>query len=582
MKVLSHGILFNNDFCALSEYKGEHEIRSFCTPEVAECSGYFSHGYTYDLQNESLCDVLARIDWQPDLILFWYPETLPPPMGVEDSPVRTVALVSDWNLHYPKLKLNLARYDCVLCDKAGLTTLASDMVSPARLFPLYSQSTPIHKLYSVEKDIDVVFVGGPKPSIWPKRAQYLERLAKMGGKYQVSIGESLHGDAYARQLCRSRIVFNHSVRGELNIRTFEALACGSLLFLEEDNVEAGEYFENGRDLVLYNEDNFEVLVAYYLEHPEEAEAIARRGHARAEEFAGENRLDAIIEWGAEQPMGVRRFREFDEFEQLHQSFLMYTCSWLKSCRAIEKTLMERLAQEDAVSPRIWTAVASYLANPHVEEGFKQSIALCCRAAERARQLAPDSVPYAFNAAWAWKKAGELERATECLLHAVDAGSLEGEELMLCEYDSRFWYRWQMALAEKRTSLEMLKAEAHIVLADAWIEREQLDEAEEHLERARQLDEGNYGWVKAMAEIYWQSDRRDEAVEVMFAALSQFPFDVAFRMRLCKMLTELRRFDDAEGLAVETRTIFSACATDQERKIIPPLAVNPFAGSNNKT
>ena len=292
MRVLSHGVPFCCDDTPLSAYAGSHEIRYLGNCEQAY--------YRYDPLQETAPEIIERIarDWPPDLLLCWIPEVHPPPLGIEEVPIPTVALVSDWNVYHRVLRVNLARYDLVLCDKPGVEVLRSDLVHPEYLFPLYSQISIAHKPWPVEKDIDILFVGNLNHAAHATRAHYLERLAKLSDRYRVVITGGVVGDAYGQLLARARIVFNHSIRGELNLRVFETLACGSLAFIEEDNTEVRDWFEPGREVVLYNARNFEGQLSHYLEHPSAAAETAANGHARASEFAGENRFDRIIEWAS--------------------------------------------------------------------------------------------------------------------------------------------------------------------------------------------------------------------------------------------------------------------------------------------
>ena len=76
-------------------------------------------------------------------------------------------------------------------------------------------------------------------------------------------------DAMARTYSASRIVFNRSIRNDVNMRVFEALACGSLLLTNDlaDNGQA-ELFRDGEHLATYA-DAEELLdrAAFYLTRP---------------------------------------------------------------------------------------------------------------------------------------------------------------------------------------------------------------------------------------------------------------------------------------------------------------------------
>jgi spore maturation protein CgeB len=89
-------------------------------------------------------------------------------------------------------------------------------------------------------------------------------------------GQRLFEEA-ARKYCESKIVFNISIKDDLNMRCFEALATGSFL-LTNDIPELHAVFEDGKHLVTYKDMDEAVEKAkYYIEHDEEREKIAREG-----------------------------------------------------------------------------------------------------------------------------------------------------------------------------------------------------------------------------------------------------------------------------------------------------------------
>ena len=87
----------------------------------------------------------------------------------------------------------------------------------------------------------------------------------------------------ARIYSASRIVFNRSIGNDVNMRVFEAVACGSLL-VTNDLAENGqaELFQDGVHLATY-QDAEEMLekIRHYLEHDDRREAIASAGRAEA-------------------------------------------------------------------------------------------------------------------------------------------------------------------------------------------------------------------------------------------------------------------------------------------------------------
>lgn len=160
----------------------------------------------------------------------------------------------------------------------------------ARWLPL-GCNPKLHRKLDLEKRYDVSFVG----SLYPDRVAFLERLRK---RFSVHY-EQTYTEAMVRVFNESKIVLNLPIGGfkSANIphRIFEALACGSLLFTNELPYDS-RLFRGGEHLVYYKEENIEDLLAHYLEHEEEREAIAEAG--RKEVLARHtvrHRLERIME-----------------------------------------------------------------------------------------------------------------------------------------------------------------------------------------------------------------------------------------------------------------------------------------------
>lgn len=81
---------------------------------------------------------------------------------------------------------------------------------------------------------------------------------------------------------RMSIIFSRQVSGHqaLKVGIFDFLAAGCLV-LTDENPQLAKYFEVGREIVTFADtDDLLRKVRYYLDHPEEAEAIRRAGHEK--------------------------------------------------------------------------------------------------------------------------------------------------------------------------------------------------------------------------------------------------------------------------------------------------------------
>src|SRR5262249_38407084 len=101
----------------------------------------------------------------------------------------------------------------------------------------------------------------------------------------------------ARTYSASRVVFNRGIRNDLNMRVFEALACGSLLLTNDlrDNGQE-ELFRDGVHLATYR-DAEELLdkVRFYLKREEARERIAAAGRAAVlEQATYRHRMERLL------------------------------------------------------------------------------------------------------------------------------------------------------------------------------------------------------------------------------------------------------------------------------------------------
>jgi hypothetical protein len=131
-----------------------------------------------------------------------------------------------------------------------------------------------YKLPSIDKDIDVLFVG----SILPRRRMWLDRLKKRHGIVETK--------AFGRDMTslfnRAKIILNIHAEDypDTETRVFEALGCGAFLLTEK--LADNNPFVSGEHLVEVNDlDAMNDAIDYYLEHEVERDIIARRGHENA-------------------------------------------------------------------------------------------------------------------------------------------------------------------------------------------------------------------------------------------------------------------------------------------------------------
>lgn len=136
------------------------------------------------------------------------------------------------------------------------------------------------------KKTDVCFIGHMQDVVNYNgftRTDALDRLFKefpnfyYGSRHPGFPEKNLFEDA-AKKFSQSRIVFNISIKDDINMRVFETLSTGSFL-LTNWLPTLGDLFEDGKHLVTYKTlDEMVEKAKYYLEHDDEREKIAKAGH----------------------------------------------------------------------------------------------------------------------------------------------------------------------------------------------------------------------------------------------------------------------------------------------------------------
>ena len=236
-------------------------------------------------------------DLNPDFILHFYPEYPLIPKDFHLIHVPKFAVVSDWNIGVNHLPFILPLFDGVFSDKRGVEIIKAMGYERVKHWQQYSHQPLRDRLRPEEKKCyDISFIGGMNHNLHRRRAGYLRRLILLGDKYKVGVFTKVYGEEYGQILSRSKIVFNLSIRGEMNMRSWEAPHNGALLFMEDDNNEIRDYMKPGREVILYNDTNFEELLEYYLIHDDEREQIAEAGREALLKHSFRRRFGQLMEY----------------------------------------------------------------------------------------------------------------------------------------------------------------------------------------------------------------------------------------------------------------------------------------------
>jgi hypothetical protein len=189
-----------------------------------------------------------------------------------------------------------------LCWTSTLDALVKYCVEGARPIYLPEGANPdIHRPYPLEKTLDVSFVG----QCYGNRAAVIRELSRHGIDVTVyGVGwpnGPLAIDEMVKLYSRSRInlgfggVEGHRETFCLKGRDFEIPMSGGL-YLTEDHPELHRFFKPGEEILTYSDTQDLVQkIQYYLTHPEEAEAIRKKGYQRSlQEHTWEKRFSQVF------------------------------------------------------------------------------------------------------------------------------------------------------------------------------------------------------------------------------------------------------------------------------------------------
>lgn len=192
----------------------------------------------------------------------------------------------------------LKGYDLILTSFPHFVPRLRALGVASEYFRIGFDERVLSLLADVQKDIDFSFVGGISRH-HGGAIPLLEYLAEQtdmrifgyganslpsGSLLRERHGGEVWGMDMYRALARSRITLNRHINvaenNANNMRLYEATGVGAMLLTDQkDNLH--ELFEIGKEVVAYSsKEEAAELVRHYLDHPQEAESIAKAGQER--------------------------------------------------------------------------------------------------------------------------------------------------------------------------------------------------------------------------------------------------------------------------------------------------------------
>lgn len=226
--------------------------------------------------------------WQPEALVYTIPERYVMPFDLAEVNCPVVALVEDWYWGFERLLQGRGAIDLWVTDATAVPVFQQAGITAVLPFHVFALKLQKYQQVPAEPTLyDIGFVGNLRTAVHSRRAHYLYRLAQLTGPYRVGIVTERYAEAYIRFFKQCRLLFNYSIHGELNMRCFEALGCGTLMLLEANNQETPAYLRAGEHYVSYQAHELEAVASYYLQHEPERARIAAAGFAAIQAYGAD-------------------------------------------------------------------------------------------------------------------------------------------------------------------------------------------------------------------------------------------------------------------------------------------------------
>ncbi|MEN3045952.1 MAG: glycosyltransferase [Candidatus Hydrothermales bacterium] len=129
----------------------------------------------------------------------------------------------------------------------------------------------IHKEWFKTKEYDIVFIG----HLNREREKFFKEMESNLRGIKILVKEKIYLEENAKIQSKGKIGFNLPVRKDINMRTFEVPACGSLLFSPFVK-HLNEIFSEEEIVIYRNKNEIYKKIEYFLERDEEREEMKER------------------------------------------------------------------------------------------------------------------------------------------------------------------------------------------------------------------------------------------------------------------------------------------------------------------
>ncbi|PIQ24951.1 hypothetical protein COW36_06240 [bacterium (Candidatus Blackallbacteria) CG17_big_fil_post_rev_8_21_14_2_50_48_46] len=581
------GPLFNPEL--IGKYNRDPNIKLFMPRSFF--TQRFSYDIVYSWENFSHFDKILEAlpsGWSPDLVIWWdiLYQGLPP--GIEQCPYPTVLIPGDWNLAY-LTTLDFAKvFDITLADTRLMRFLQAAGLDSVFHWPGFSfDPATMYRNPESEFRYDVSFIGNLNEAIHPQRSLLLDQVLALQERYQIFVQQGLWGEDYRRVLNQSRIVLNYTIAQVMNMRAYEAPACGALLFIEEANEEIPFFLTDRQECIYYRADNLIELLEYYLSHEPERAQIAEAGYQKIQNFSYEKQFRRILEMIPEilplaeerktyrlkgQLTGLSQFK----FRALRQ-FIASQPEALQSAIPILYEALNQLQSETMDEQMFWrlNALGAMLMplGPVTEQNRKEW-ELAKRCFEQGLQFAPLHPIFHYHLALCQEAFHEIQKALWHFSRCVELMAGEGRQYLM-SYRSfilpffRSRGRELLAIEWERVSFELQNdipalddAYIHLLMSEIWYKLGILLKKSDQREKAFKAFENAYlnfpdsrifiPWI----EIEILLGHEDRAWERFQEGLKLQPFLISHLERILTPYLFFRNFNEIQVWVARYQGVFS--------------------------
>jgi len=547
------GPLFNPRF--LGGYHKDPQIKLFM-PESAYTQ-FYAYDLVYPWKNlHNFSQILALLPkgWEPDLIIWWDVLYQGIPPGIENCPYPTALIPGDWNLGYLTTRYFAEVFDLVLADIHLKQRLEAQGLKQIVHWPGFSfDPQELYLMPEQTRIYDIAFIGNLNEAIHPRRSRILDQALSLSDRYQVLVRQGIWGAEYRQVLNQSKIVLNYTIAQVMNMRGYEAPACGALLFIEAENQEIAYFLKDREECVYYRADNLIELLTYYLENEDERTRIAEAGHHKIQAFSYEKQFARLLkqlpEWLkiAQEQCSHRLNRTDTETAQnklrgLSQFFCSQPEAQPSALNLITQALQQLQARPNEPA-LLWqlNALACLLFPQGPVAPEDQTLQLVKRCFEQALKLAPQNPVFHYHLAICLeseqKTYAALQHYSRCveLLAGRDGKELwEYREFILPFFRSRgrevLAIEWERASFEEQDQpLQLQIRYIRLLMCQIWQRLAAL------LEKAGSLDKAQTAYQNALsnftdAKIYLNlaricrfNNQEEQAWDYFKAGLEEQPF-----------------------------------------------------------